>query len=214
MMGKDCERIASSIDKMIDAASEAIEAIAKLNTPPIKVKADHTHSDEGAGPASRTFFIEKESPSSMQGPLSKVSSILTGLSEDLGKLGVLKKGLYTDTKSFNNSIGSPWTEIERLKSFIEKVASYSGEDYVGDRSIVIALLSSVVSSAVDAKWALILYSDYIQRGFDHKFNDNEPSITFDKNYQRDELDVRKTIGNRNQPIDENVHIKQGNYDPF
>lgn len=214
MMGKDSERIFSSIDKMISVTAEAINDIAKLNSPPIKVKADHTHSDEGAGPASKTFFIEKEDKKSMAGPLNKVISTLEGLADDLGKMDELKEGLYTDTTSFNNSIGSPWREIERLRSFINEVSSWSGEDYIGDRAAVIALLTSVQTAAVDAKWAFMLYNDYIQRGFDHRFNDNEPSITFPKNFKENELDPKRSIGNKNQEFDENVHIKQGNYDPF
>lgn len=214
MMGKDCERILSSINKMINAVSEAIEDIAKLNAPPVRVKADHTHADEGKGEASKTFFIEKESRVSMSGPLSKVVNILTDLSPDLGKLGSLKEGLYTETTSFNNSIGSPWAEIENLKKAIDKVTGYSGEDYIGDRNAVIALLAATVSRAVDAKWALVYYHDYIQRGFDYQHNDHDPSIVHRKNYLEDELDVPYTMGVKNQQIEENVHIKKGNYDPW
>lgn len=212
MMGKDCERILYTLNKMTDVASKAISEIAKLNAPPVKVKADHTHNESGN--ASVIEFIEKESKISMAGPLSKITSTLEELSDDLSKLGTLEKGLYTDVRSFNNSIGSPWLEIKRLRSSIDAVSSYSGEDYIGDRAVVISLLTSVVSSIVDAKWALIHYHDYIQRGFDNIFNDNEPSITTKKNYKTDELDVKRTMGVRNQKIENNVHIKKGNYDPF
>lgn len=214
MMGKDCEKIISSINAIVNAAAEAIEDISKLNCPPILVKADHTHADEGKGECSKTQFIEKERKTSMSGPLSKVTSVIEGLSDYLSKLDSLEEGLYTDTKNFNNSIGSPWTEITSLRKAIDNVTDYKGEDYTGDRTTVVGLLNIIMIRAVDAKWAIISYHDYIQRGFDNIFNDNNPSITFKKNYQIDELDVRETIGQRNQAIDENVHIKKKNRDPF
>lgn len=212
MMGKDCERILFVINKMIDNTNKAIVNISKLNSPPIKVKAEHTHGEDGS--ASLTEFIEKESTISMAEPLQEISETLEELSGDLSKLDKLEKGLYTDIKKFNNSIGSPWIEIKRLRSAINTISSYTGEDYVGDRHVVIAALSAVISSAVDAKWAMIFYHDYVQRGFDNIFNNNEPSISFKKNYKTDELDVNRTIGIRNQQYDENVHIKKDNRDPF
>lgn len=212
MMGKDCERIVFSINKIIDVASEAIEVISNLNAPPVKVKADHSHDEHGN--VSRAEFIEKESKIPMAGPLEKVINTLEDLADDLSKLNLLEEGLYTSTKSFNNSIGSPWTEVKRLKNNIDKVSNYAGEDYIGDRNVVISLLSAVISSTVDAKWAIIFYHDYLQRGFDNIFNDNNPSIAFRKNYKTDDLDIKKTLGNRNQEIPNNVHIKKDNRDPF
>lgn len=214
MMGKDCERIILSIASIINATSEAIGSISNLNVPPIKVKADHTHSDDGAGPASKTEFIEKESKVSMSGPLSKVTSLLSELSPDLGKLQVLEDGLYIETFQFHNSIGSPWTEVKGLKKAIDSVLSYTGEDYVGDRAMVTGLLNIVLARAVDAKWALILYHDNIQRGFDYHHNNKEPSIVHRKNYLEDELDVPYTMGVKNQDIDENVHITKESHDPW
>ena len=53
----------------------------------------------------------------------------------------------------------------------------------------------------DAKWAMLTYHDYIQRGFDAKFNDKRPSIAFKQANKKDE-----SIGNIRQDFEENVNI--------
>jgi hypothetical protein len=213
MMGQDCERILSTINSLENTVSTAIMKVAKSAATVIKVKANHTHADEGKGKASVEEFVEKEGDTDVSEFTSSISSALSGFLPDIEKMGSLESGLYTSSSSFNNSVGSPWTEIHNLESAIGVVTGTSG-NLVGNKTELIAALNIVLTRAVDAKWAIITYADYLQRGYDNKYNDNNPSITFKKNYKNDELDVKQTIGVKNQDNINNVHIKKNNYDPW
>ena len=60
---------------------------------------------------------------------------------DLEKIKILERGLYVETSEFNNSIGSPWTEINKFKDIIERIKGAVNADYVGNRSEVITLIN-------------------------------------------------------------------------
>lgn len=206
MMGKDCERIVKSIELLEDKLSEALLSISSLNTPPIVIDGSHTHGDDGE--SSKLEFLEKDTPVDLSGYLSGVTSALSSISSDLSKVEKLGNELYVNTSSFNNSVGSPWKECNRLKSSVDSILSYSQSDYVGNRSEVISLINIARLKCFDAKWALIFYHDYLQRGFDAKFNDKLPSVVF-KN-----ADKKDTIGNIDQDFEENVNVPRPSLDPF
>ena len=71
------------------------------------------------------------------------------------------------------------------------------------------LLNTVLSLTIDAKWALITYNDYTQRGFDNLYNNNESSITF-----TNDVKGTQTNGNIAQKIDNNVSVKEESIDPY
>lgn len=224
MMGKDCERIIGKINTLKDQLANAIMILSGACSYRIIIKSsDYSHPyTTGENGSERITNYghndgdEKEEIVDGSSLLSSISTSIAEFEEDGEKLKGLEEGLYTDVKTLNNSYGSPWSEIHRLEEALKLLKSSGSRDleFIGDKASILALLNMTMSYAVDAKWALTLYHDYIQRGFDNKYNDNEPSIVFNKNYKTDELDVRATMGNKNQQIEENVHIKKGNYDPF
>ena len=57
-------------------------------------------------------------------------------------------------------------------------------------------------------WAMIIYHDYIQRGFDDSFNGKKPSVTF-----KFGLD-KESNGNLAQKYNENVNIPTKPLEPF
>lgn len=219
MMGKDCERIVGSINTLKDQLASAVLSLSGSCSYKIVIKSSeysHPTYEGSITDPGHQDGEEKEEVLDGSSLLSSISSSIESFEEDSGKLRGLEEGLYTDTKSLNNSYGSPWTEIHKLEEAIAQVKEFGSRDleFIGDKAALIGLLSMTMAYAVDAKWALITYHDYIQRGFDNKYNDNEPSIVFNKNYKTDELDVRATMGNKNQQFEENVHIKKDTYDPF
>lgn len=219
MLGKDCERILSSINSIKDKLGEAIKLLAPLCSYQLISESEYSHPHDSDGKISNyghEEYKEKEKPINGSEYVSSIISLLDSFEDDFGKLSSLRSGLYTESTSFNNSIGSPWSEINKLKESIMVIKSFGFKDlkFIGEKCALLSLLNMAISYAVDAKWALITYHDYIQRGYDNKYNDNNPSITFKKNYKTNELDVRATIGNKNQDFEENVHIKKETLDPF
>lgn len=191
MLGKDCERMIASIDSIKFAIEHAILVVG--SSAAYQINTEGTHG-------------EKEIGNSVSGILESVSTMAGQISGDVGKMNQLGNGLYTSTNSFNNSCGSPWAEISALNDVL---TSLNGSiTYMGDRINALAQLQIAYGRAIDAKWAIIYYHDYIQRGYDHKYNNNDPSITFKAGLHRN------TIGNVTQDYDTNVNIKQPSIDPY
>lgn len=207
MMGKDCERIIKLISDIEETLTTTMINISKLNSPPIII--DGTHSHDKDGNSNKLEFIEKDTPVKLSGFLSELNSMFDIILPDLVKMNRLETGLYTDPSSFNNSLGSPWTEISKFKSAIESIKNSTNADYVGNRLEIITLMNIATTRACDAKWAMLLYHDYVQRGFDAKYNDKLPSIAFKQANKKDE-----SIGNIRQDYDENVNIPKKPIDPW
>lgn len=218
MMGKDCERIIGSLNKLKDELANAILSLASSTSYRMEVlTSDHTHPtsnipDVGVVVTNGTHPNAKEKEEVVSGSsiVAAISSAIGSFEEDSGKLDGLESGLYTESTTFNNSYGSPWTEIQKLQSALTAVKSFGSGDlrFVGEKAALIGLLSMAMAYAVDAKCAVITYHDYIQRGYDAKYNDKEPSITFKRPNKKD------TIGNIDQDFEENVNVERPTYDPF
>lgn len=205
MMGNDVERIASGIDGVIEAVSAAI--ILFSETTAYQMESREQHAGLGTGVC---FPLETEKPGG--DPMSGISAAIGSMSGDCGVMDSLNEGLFTNSKGFNNSIGSPWSELSRLQNLIESGSSYSGShspfNYVGEKAGMLSILNMIMSAAVDAKWAIITYNDYVQRGYDCNVNDKKPSVTM-----KTGLD-KTTNGNIKQDYDENVNIPTPSIDPF
>lgn len=205
MMGKDVERIVSGIEAVKDAASKGIVSLASSTG--YQLISREQHAGLGTGPC-RPQEIEVPDGD----PMSAVSSALGAMGEDCGKVESLGSKLYTGTSTFNNGLGSPWGELAKLKQAVADAAAYSGGhapfNYVGEKAGMLSLLNMVMTAAVDAKWAFIVYHDYIQRGYDNKFNENKPSIKFEVGLDKE------SVGNVDQDYEENVNIPKPSIDPF
>jgi len=205
MMGQDVERMVAGVEAVKDAASAGIVSLSSATGYQLISRAEHAGT--AGGPCAPE---EIEVPAG--DPMSAVSAAMGAMSGDCGKMGSLGGSLYTGTSSFNNSIGSPWTEISKLQQAVSDAAAYSGAhspfNYVGEKAGMLAMLNMVMSAAVDAKWAIITYHDYVQRGYDDEYNGKKPSITY-----KDGLD-KVTNGNLVQKYEENVHIPTKPLEPF
>ena len=116
--------------------------------------------------------------------------------------------MYSD----NDLIQFVVTSLTKLNESITLLENYSSShsqlNWLSEKSALLGLLNTILALSVDAKWALITYHDYIQRGYDNKYNNNTPSVTFNDGVGK------KSIGNIDQKFDENVHIPQPSVDPF
>lgn len=205
MMGKDVERVASGIDAVKNAASAGIVSLASATA--YQLVSRDQHAGIGTGVC---HPHEIEVPDG--DPMAAVSAAMSAMSDDTGKVAAIGSDNYVGTTSYNNSTGSPWTEMAKLQEAVAQGAAYSGAhapfNYVGEKAGMLALLNMIMSAAVDAKWAIITYHDYLQRGYDNKYNGNEPSVTFQVGLNRE------SVGNVDQDYEENVNIPRPSADPF
>lgn len=207
MMGKDVERILAGINAVKDATISSI--ISLSNTTAYQI----TSSAEHAGMAYGHCTPEEEKvPSSASSFVSPIRSAMNSISGDQSNMNALANGLYTSTNSFNNGYGSPWTELNKLESCIKSAetfaSAHSSLNWLGEKSGLLGLINMILSVSVDAKWAIITYHDYIQRGYDCVYNGKKPSITIASGI--DEV----SMGNVSQKYNENVNIQEKTIDPF
>ena len=193
MMGKDVERIVAEIDGVKDALVAGIQFLCTNSNYQIQTEGVHG---------------EAEIPVPGSGFMIAAMTALSNMEADIGKMDELKAGLYTSANSFNNSYGSPWTELNSLKAAVTTANNFDVVNFMGDRLCLLGHMQIALSRAVDAKWAMTIYHDYIQRGFDNKFNNNEPSIKFNAGINRE------STGNLKQEYSENVNIPKESIDPF
>lgn len=157
------------------------------------------------------FPLEKPYP--ITNPMPDIMKEYNKLDPDIEKISTMGDNLYTDTDTFNNSIGSPYKEIDSLKNVINKANTYASKNspfkYVSQKSSMLSLLNTIIEYCNDTKFSLMINHQYIQQGFDHNYNNDEPSITWRYSIDDD------TIGNLTQEYDENVNIhKDNDYDIY
>lgn len=189
MMGNDIERMLSGIDRVKEASAGSVDSLAdavayQLTTP--------EHTTELPVPVSSSTFTVP------------ITSAMSGMKDDCSKMGSLQGGLYVNSESFNNGYGSPWTELKRLQGAVKSVERFASShpvlNYVGEKAGLLGLINKVMSSAVDARWALMHFHDYVQRGFDHEFNGDKPSIVFEDGRGKE------SVGNIDHQYTDNVRI--------
>ena len=165
----------------------------------------HEHTESGT-------IYEKEHPEDASSFTTSIVELGDTLQEDITKLEEIEADMYKPIEEFNNQYGSPWKEIYILKEKIDNMKTYAEEfpnlQWIGEKHSLLNLMRIVVPFAVDAKWALIHYHDWIQRAYDNKFNENKPSIAWN------DFVHGKTIGNIHQDNEGNVRIEDKTNDPF
>lgn len=199
MMGKDVERILAGINNIKDTTVTIINLLSDAISYRISIDTGMDSIDEHEVPMESNEFTE---------PIDEAVEII---SNDLLNMESLSNGLYTSINEFNNGYGSPWTELSILTSSIENMKTFVSSHelkWIGEKMALLGLLNIIHNASIDSKWALIYYHDYIQRGYDNKFNGNEPSIKFTSGLNKE------SIGNINHEYHENVNIKMPSIDPF
>ena len=207
MMGKDIERILIGINSVKDASNSSINRLS--NDIAYRLISEETHGGVSVAPCSPREVAVPLDASSYVIP---IRSAMNSISSDLIKMNSLSRILYTSTGSFNTGYGSPWTELNKLDNVISDAESFVNShptiDWVGDKAGLLSLLNKILSMSIDSKWAITYYHDYIQRGYDHVYNGDNPSITFKSSISNN------SIGNVDQEYSENVNIKKPSIDPF
>lgn len=191
MMGNDVERILSGIDAVKDTASKSIDSLSNITAYKITTP---EHTDEKEVPQAAASFVEP------------IVSCMNAMNSDCGKMDSLKSNMYTSASSFNNSYGSPWEELTCLQNAVKSASNFANAHsvlkYVGEKAALLGLINKVLSTAIDARWALMHFHDYVQRGFDCEYNGKNPSVTFVGG------DGKPTTGNLTHKYDENVRIPE------
>ncbi len=199
MMGKDCERLFSYINAIKDAASSSIVTLSNVTAYQIKCKSQHAGIGSG-----ECISKETEVPIGTSTFTSPITNAWDNLNSDYSKMKTLENGLFTSPANFNNSYGSPWKEMHKLKEAIDDMKDYKSAHptllYLGEKAGLLGFINLVHTCSIDFKWALIEYHDYIQRGYDTVFNGNRPSVAHKKTKNK------YGIGNVKQKFDENVNI--------
>ena len=198
MYGKDIENIIKNINDIYNTAVSCMQTVAGACGGSVRTQS--SHAGEGYGSCY---------PSEISVSMPNISTITSiwGKQTWYTKLKKIQSEMYTNSNEFNNSIGSPWTEVDNLKKVLDMVSSRNYGSYSRDIAGIGLMLSQVTAACVDAKWAIITYNVYIQRGFDTIFN-GSPSVTF-------KTGLNKTsMGNINQNIDENINIKKKQVSPY
>ena len=212
MMGKDIERMIKSTDNIKQLIEKAVDDITAQMIGPLEID---TFTIPGHCPGSYSVPAgdPKEKKKPFTGSLSSLMKTLDEIEDDCWKMSNMDSKNYCDKKDLNNSIGSPWSEFAKLKVGIKDASDFYDAhntlDYIGEKAAMCALLNTVLSLTIDAKWALITYNDYTQRGFDNLYNNNESSITF-----TNDVKGTQTNGNIAQKIDNNVSVKEESIDPY
>ena len=203
MMGKDCERMLSEIIIVKDAITNAIKGLSGSSSYRIITKGSH-------GEHSTDMTTYEDENIDITSYVTMVTNAYESFKDDNIKMNSLESNMYTDVNNFNNSYGSPWKELHTLEESINNIIDLdlSNGKYMGGKIALLGLMNVALSCVIDAKWALITYHDYIQRGFDSKFNGNIPSVTFKK------ANNQESTGNISQTFDENVNIPEESIDPY
>lgn len=144
---------------------------------------------------------------------SNVISMGVILGDDKNKMQSISDNMYTDKETFNNSYGSPWKEIDILKEKIDNLEEYTithtSLQWHGEKFAIMNLMQIILSYAIDAKWAITHYQDFIQRAYDHQFNNNEASIKWE------DFNNGATTGGNNQNTPGAVNVqREDNKTPF
>ena len=201
MYGADVEQLISGADGVKEAIMQAIISLAGVSNYAINSLEYH-----GGISTSRCTPVEVSVPASIGGG---VSDSISAMGSQMSRLDGLSSNMYTSAGSFTNSIGSPWKEINQLKTAVNAVSSYGTLNYVGSKAGMLALLNMALTCAIDAKQAITTYQDWVQRGMDHMYNGNTPSITHVNTVEGD-----RSMGMVKQDYSDNVNIPQKSIDPF
>ena len=188
MLGSNTENALQIIDKIITvSASINVSAVSYQMTHTLissAVSGSTASSGGDGGHSHGAGSLHVNNPQSREDPRPGIIqnvSLLKPLKSDfdafINRVQLIDKNIYVKNTEMHNSIGSPYTELYRLQSalndviFFSRSCNYMGE-YVAGCVEALRLLNRAMQVAVDAKWATIMYGDYLERGYNHVLGQN------------------------------------------
>ncbi len=188
MLGSNTEKVLKVIDKlMVASASLSISPveyaikvelingdIASTSAPADGGDGDgsgsgvHTH---GAGSYTVSNWVSVEIPQVHTiANVSKLQPIKAEFDAIIGKTKIIDKNIYVKNTEMHNCIGSPYTELYRLQEALNDVISFTRSPGLMGEHVAACveagrLLNRAIFLIVDAKWAVIHYGDYYERGW-------------------------------------------------
>ena len=101
--------------------------------------------------------------------------------EFMRKIDTIQRNIYVPSNQMNNSLGSPYAELFRLRDSIQAAINFNQKyEYLCEYTYLsiqaLHLIHCVRSNAIDAKWAVIIYADHLERGYNYVQN-QDPDTT-------------------------------------
>ena len=209
MMGKDVERILAELEAVKEATIAMIKSLADRTAYQLVHYGPHDVVLIPWNPP--CYPLELEHPAGDS--ISTIIKAMDAMKSDFIQMDKMKGNMYTGAGSLLNGIEAPWIELEHLQREVNDAnlyhATYAPFNYVGEKAGMLSLLNMIHTAVVDAEWVIVIYHDWIQRGYDFLVNGKSPSITW-----KDSVTGRQTIGNVPQSYSENVSIGGGNSNPY
>jgi len=110
--------------------------------------------------------------------IDSIKNALKALIIDNEVFKKIEKSQYMNRYSILNGLGSPFTEMDQCLEEIQKVVSYYESknpfNYLGEKVTFFMLLNKTIPLLINLKYALILYSDWLERGYNYI---GKPNIT-------------------------------------
>lgn len=141
---------------------------------------DYAHSHDAGSLAVPSSATETKSFGTINNILD-VKSKGVIYQELMRKIDIIERNIYVPSNQMNNSIGSPYQELFRLRDSIQTAINFSEKyqylcEYVYNSIQAIHIIHCVRTNAIDAKWAVITYADHLERGYNYVQN-QDPETT-------------------------------------
>ena len=140
-------------------------------------------ADDQGEQVSPYVIYEKEFPKLANQYIQSLIELGIELQNDISNIQKIEGKLYVKATNLHNSYGSPYTEIYNLKKKIDLCENYANQhprlQWLGEKHALINFMQMVLTISIDAKFAVITYQDYLQRGYDSNINGKKSSITWD-----------------------------------
>lgn len=143
---------------------------------------EYTRDDQGEQ-VSPYVIYEDEFPKASNPYVSLLIEMGEKLQGDISSIQKIEGKLYVKANKVHNNYGSPFTEIYDLKKKIDTCKNYSEQhprlQWLGEKHALLNFIQMILTTSVDAKFAVIMYHDYLQRGYDANINGKKSSIAWD-----------------------------------
>ena len=183
MLGSNSEKVLRVIDKIIQATSNInIDVVSYRLTSTLisdSVSGSTSNSGGDGGHSHGAGSLHVANPKSEEDPheafidnISDLKPLKAELDSIIDKVQLIDKNIYVRNNQMHNSLGSPYTEMYRLQAILNETVTFSAScQYMGEYLLQVTkaamLINRVLQLAIDTKWAIITYSDYLERGYNY-----------------------------------------------